>query len=911
METKNQNEFVLSNLLSPEYQHHFLVPPRGLSGGLALIWKKDIELTVLNSSTNYIDTKIIYKKNSFFVTFIYGPPQQENRAAFWEEISLLGQGREEAWALTGDFNDILENSEKTGGPSRPEGSFIAFRSFVTINGLWDVKHTGNQLSWRGKRNTHDIKSRLDRTLANVAWYDMFPSASCNYLRFEGSDHRPLMTYLETHLPKIRRPFRYDRRLNDNPEARKIIEEAWGSDQTESVETKISRCRKEIIKWAKEQREARAKEVLQTQQELEQELSAPHPDTSKISALTAALVSAYRAEELFWRQRSRILWLQGGDRNSAFFHAVTKVRKAINRITTLENAEGIPVYEEEEIGRVFANFYQKLFSTNGNTGFRTVEETISECITSEMNDQLCLIPDEEEVRRATFEIHADKAPGPDGFSASFYQSFWTTLGKDIYREIRTFFTTGNMDSRINETHVCLIPKTSTPSTAAEYRPIALCNVRYKIIAKILTKRLQKWLPSLISPHQSAFVPGRAISDNVLITHETLHYLKQSGAIKRCSMVVKTDMSKAYDRIEWGFLEKVLKIMGFRDVLIRWVMECVTTVTYSFLINGAAREQVTPSRGLRQGDPLSPYLFILCTEVLSGLCKNAQSQGKLRGLQVTQKSPFINHLLFADDTMLFCKTSVKNCRALCTILRRYEQSSGQSINLEKSAVTFSSKTPESIRDSVKAMLGIPLEGGLGKYLGLPETFGRRKTDVFTGIVDKIRQRAQSWSTKFLSGAGKHVMLQSVLTALPTYSMSSFKIPKSLCNRIQSILTRFWWDSAPDKRKISWVAWSSMAQPKCRGGLGFKKIEEYNDSLLGKLSWRLLNNPDSLLAQVLKGKYFPESSFLESEPKKGSSHGWTSILAGKAVLEKGLGFLVGDGKNIRVWSDKWISLQDLWLQ
>lgn len=144
-----------------------------------------------------------------------------------------------------------------------------------------------------------------------------------------------------------------------------------------------------------------------------------------------------------------------------------------------------------------------------------------------------------------------------------------------------------------------------------------------------------------------------------------------------MVIKTDMSKAYDRIEWRFLEEVLRRLGFREVWIIWVMECVTTVTYSFLINGAPQGKVTPSRGLRQGDPLSPYLFILCTEVLSGLCLNAQQNGRLRGLQVAQRSPYVNHLLFADDTMIFCKTNERNCRELSDILRRYELSSGSAL------------------------------------------------------------------------------------------------------------------------------------------------------------------------------------------------------------------------------------------
>ncbi|KAG2275287.1 hypothetical protein Bca52824_057842 [Brassica carinata] len=159
-----------------------------------------------------------------------------------------------------------------------------------------------------------------------------------------------MTYCGMQEVKQKRPFRYDRRLNVNAEARKIIEEV-----------KISRCRREIIKWAREQKEINARVILHKQSELEKELTAKIPDIVKITALTEDLVEAYKAEELFWRQRSRILWLQGGDKNSAYFHAVTKGRKAINRLSTIENAEGVPVYEEEEIARVFAEFYKKLFT----------------------------------------------------------------------------------------------------------------------------------------------------------------------------------------------------------------------------------------------------------------------------------------------------------------------------------------------------------------------------------------------------------------------------------------------------------------------------------------------------------------------------------------------------------------------
>ncbi|KAL0799439.1 hypothetical protein Bca101_054614 [Brassica carinata] len=292
---------------------------------------------------------------------------------------------------------------------------------------------------------------------------------------------------------------------------------------------------------------------------------------------------------------------------------------------------------------------------------------------------------------------------------------------------------------------------------------------------------------------------------------------SEATKRCSMAVKTDMSKAYDRIEWSFVKEVLGLLGFDPIWIGWIMCCIESVSYSFLVNGSPQGLVKPTRGLRQGDPLSPHIFILCTEVLSALCAKGQADGSLPGVRVSHNSPPINHLLFADDTMFFCKSKPTCILALKKILATYETVSGQRINPQKSAITFSAKTPDITRARVKGTMEIYTEGGVGKYLGLPEQFGRRKRDIFASILDRIRQKAHSWKARFLSGAGKQVMLKSVLSAMPCHAMSCFKLPISLCNQIQSMLTRFWWDANPEKRKMCWVAWDTMTLPKYAGGLG----------------------------------------------------------------------------------------------
>ena len=314
-----------------------------------------------------------------------------------------------------------------------------------------------------------------------------------------------------------------------------------------------------------------------------------------------------------------------------------------------------------------------------------------------------------------------------------------------------------------------------------------------------------------------------------------------------------------------------------------MACVSSVSYSFLIKGSPKGRVIPSRGLRQGDPLSPYLFILCTEVLSGLCQRAQECGHLPAIKVANGSPPINHLLLADDTMFFCRSNQKSCNRLMEIITRYGEASGQVINFNKSTITFSNKSPLAVKLAAKLTLGISKEGGVGKYLGLPEHFGQRKRDIFTSIVHKIRQRSHSWTTRFLLVAGKQILLKSLLAAMPLYAMSCFKLPISLCKRIQFVLTRFWWDDKPDKKKLSWVSWDKLTLPKLEGGLRFREIEQLNDALLARISWKILHFFNSLLARVLLGKYCHDQTFLKVSTSSFCSHGWRSILAGREILKR----------------------------
>lgn len=252
------------------------------------------------------------------------------------------------------------------------------------------------------------------------------------------------------------------------------------------------------------------------------------------------------------------------------------------------------------------------------------------------------------------------------------------------------------------------------------------------------------------------------------------------------------------------------------------------------------------------------------------------------------------------MFFLQASKENCASLKTILSQYEQASGQSISKEKSALTFSRKAPASLKSMIKSELLIEKEGGVGKYLGLPEHFGRKKKDLFSSIVDRIKQKARGRSNKYLSTAGKLVLLQSVLSAIPSYPMSCFSLPVSLCKRIQSAVTRYWWDNDENTRKMAWVSWESMAKPKAVGGLGLRDFQSFNVSLLAKIGWRLLQNPSCLLGKVLFGKYCLDKDLLDVAVTNSCSHGWRSVLIGRDLLVQNLGWVIGDGTSVNIWTD-----------
>lgn len=291
------------------------------------------------------------------------------------------------------------------------------------------------------------------------------------------------------------------------------------------------------------------------------------------------------------------------------------------------------------------------------------------------------------------------------------------------------------------------------------------------------------------------------------------------------------------------------MGFDPIFVNWIMQCLSTASFSFNINGQSKGYITPSRGIRQGDPLSPYLFLICSEIFSHLIQEAIRRGEFHGLKLSNPDPIISHLLFADDSLIFCRASTQQAGYIKHILELYGSASGQLVNLDKSSIFFSKNTSQEMRDLIRAELQGVQEQRRAKYLGLPLMIGRAKKEVFSYITEAVAKKTSSWKNIFLSQAGKDVLLKSVIDALPVFTMSCLRLPKNLCKQLESLAAKFWWGNTEKaQNKLHWKSWNKLARPKEDGGIGFKDFSDFNSALLAKQLWRLITHPNLLMSKVI---------------------------------------------------------------
>jgi hypothetical protein len=915
METKSRQNHMEVVRVKLGFDGLFTVDPVGRSGGLALLWRDADDLNIQNFTRRHINAEVRIPGSDqwWYLTCFYGHPVLAKRHESWALLNHLQSFCRGAWLCCGDFNEIVEHSEKWGGSRRRDGQMEQFRSVLEDCGLSDLGFLGPKFTWtNGQFGDNFIKERLDRAVANRAWCALFPNREIRVLAARTSDHNPVMVRsldVAATTTRFHRNFKFEAHWLADEECLGVIDDAWANDEQNgaglgSTRDRLERCQSKLTRWS-DSKFRNHDRVLEEKTKLLAELQRDEDGSNEtaIKELKAEIDSILEHEDMKWKQRAKQSWYRAGDRNTPFYHAWASHRRKVNRIVKIRDEDGREWKKQPEIGTAFVRFFQQLFSANDNTDVPTCVNGLEQRVTKDMNATLLREFTSSEVEAALNQMHPLKSPGPDGFSACFYQRAWNTVKVEVCQTVLGYLNHGLFDAAINATHIALIPKIKNPSKVSDYRPISLCNVLYKLISKVLANRLKKVLPHIISPNQSAFIPGRLITDNVLVAFEAMHTMDGRLKGRDGFMALKLDMSKAYDRVEWNYLEAVMRQLGFAERWVSLMMTCIRTVTYSVLVHGKPYGTITPTRGIRQGDPLSPYFFILCAEGLSSLLQRAEENRWITGLPITRGGVRINHLLFADDSLLFCKANMFEWARIQQLLDIYEKASGQKLNKEKTSIFFSTNTRREAKEHIISIAGINSTRRYERYLGLPSLVGKSRMAAFMGIKNRIWERINGWKEKFLSQAGKEVLLKAVVQAIPTYTMSVFQLPKKLCADINSMMSKFWWGHKGNNAKVAWMSWAKLGRTKDKGGLGYRDLECFNMALLAKQGWRLIQNPQSLVARIIKDKYHPGCSFLESELGNRPSFAWRSIWNSKTLLQKGLIWRVGDGNSIKVWQDPWL--------
>uniref|UniRef100_A0A803QFF3 Reverse transcriptase domain-containing protein n=1 Tax=Cannabis sativa TaxID=3483 RepID=A0A803QFF3_CANSA len=765
----------------------------------------------------------------------YGAPETQNRIHTW---TLLERCKDVAplmpWLVIGDFNEILSNQNKLGGALRSEAQMDKFRNVLDSCYLYEQPFEGDPYTWiKGRLNTNATKERLDWCFVNDQWQQSFKQITTHHLDYFKSDHRALSVTvlpLEDQLPNNprRSRFRFEKLWLSDPAAAAIIQKEWKKNlpgtSVENFCSNITSCANSLQLWHTHKygnMKKKIKEVHHEVEALNNQAVRSMDSMTHLKKMEDTLDELLSQEEVYWHQRSRINWLQSGDENTKFFHAYASSRKSNNTIKTLQNSAGITVHSKKELTEVICSFYEELFTATGTdaAALEQILHTVPRTVTDEMN-QLLLRPfSDKDVLDALRSMSPDKSPG-------------------------RVLNEGHDMSSLNKSVITLIPKIKSPKAMGDYRPISLCNVIYKLISKVLVMRFKDVLPSVISENQSAFLLNRLITDNILVAFELVHHLKHKKQGSKGYSALKLDMSKAFDRVEWDYLSAIMAKMGFANHWISLIMRCLSSNSFSFQLNGEIVGNVWPTRGLRQGDPLSPYLFLICSEGLSRLLSHEEEMGNLLGLKLTRNAPSVSHLLFADDSLLFCQANNNSALAIKEVLDVYHRASGQLLNTQKSIMSFSPNTSNGAQAFFSQTLEMPICECHESYLGLPAYSSHNKQELFSNVKEKIWKLLHAWNDKLFSVGG---------------------------------------------------------------GMGFRSFIDFNQAMLAKQAWRLFENPNSLLGRLLKHRYFSRNSFLDAHLGHSPSLTWQGIHWGRKLLIKGLRFKVGNGFRIQSGLDPWIPGHD----
>nr|CAD1823673.1 unnamed protein product [Ananas comosus var. bracteatus] len=759
----------------------------GTKGGLLTAWNPSLFECLEDWGGSFSLNVVLKRKRDgsvFMLSNIYGPTCASLKAAFFRELRYLGQRSRGVWAAMGDFNALLSLHDKN-GPLLSTNDILQFREVVSDLGLVDLPLRNKSYTWTNGRRNPTLEC-LDRTFISQDWLLSFPNSFLSALPRPRSDHTPLLLSAHTFVPSAR-IFRFESFWLQHPALSGVISQAWNSsvpssDPLNRFASKIECVQNALKSWSSgltsviKEQTATCLRWLGWLDRAEEDRALTISECMLRPLLKVRYEELCLQEEIRWRQRSRIHWLRAGDANTKFFHLHANRRKIKNSLSQL--ADGSTTFSSpEDLAKHLFHFFHNTLGVEQTSCAAVNLSSLYDTDSVDLSS-LSLLFTVDEVKSAIFSCAPDKAPGPDGFPMLFYQRFWTILKDDIMDVFDSFYNGSSDLTRLNISWICPISKKKDVTSARDLRPISLVHSMPKLISKVLATRLQRFMNLLINPFQAAFVKGRYILDNFLSAHILVHHLHSSN---QQAALFKIDFERAFDNINWHFLTELLQTRGFGQRWINWISCLLHSSTTAVLVNGAAGLPFTCKRGLRQGDPLSPLLFILCTDVLFQMLHFASSAHFLPSIGIGDAK--LHTLQFADDMLLFFDGSTRLAAVIKLILDAFSATSGLKINFQKSAII-----PISLHgnqaSSLACFFGCSTHGFPFKYLGLPLSPKKLHKADYLPLIEKLDNRLAGWKGLTLSRAGRLALLNSVLSSIPTFFCTAFRLPSWVINSIDKI-------------------------------------------------------------------------------------------------------------------------------
>jgi hypothetical protein len=872
----------------------------GCKGRIIVLWDSNIWTNInINKDSQFIDC--CFENVGGFnlqVTSVYGSNFDIERNALWHKLKALNLIYDLPWILLGDFNTVFHANEKFGGIKIPHNKLDRVNKFLLESGLIEPVISGNKYTWKSgiAKNIH---CKLDRVLYNKDFLNKFPNNICSTLEQNLSDHTPLLVSLFINNDSATKapPFRFKNSWVLEKDYKPLMEKCYnfacsGSNQYQFYSF-LKFTKNNLKNWNKNILLNKNKIVCLKKEGKVLQMNADNnpADNNEINKFflnQKELSNEMHKESVNARQKAKVDWLTVGDDCTKFFYAKMSSRKHLNNIGCIIDKEGNLTNAHDTVAENAINFYKDLyFSTNFNKNFPYI--TCKTILNHNASEILLAPVSIDEIKFIIFNAGDNKSPGPDGFNAKFYKNNWEYIKQQVLNVVTEFMNNGKILKSLNHTFITLIPKNKNPTGISDYRPISCCNFIYKIIASILSNRIKVFLPFLVSENQSAFVPGRLINENSLLAHEMVRKFNSKQGDNVC---IKIDLQKAYDKVNRHFIHHIMKCMGFPKKFCDLVFECIDTPTFSILIQGKPEGFIKSNRGLRQGDPLSPYLFAIVMEYFSILMEIESIKGAVQPINRIQ--PSINHLIYADDLMVFVKANKDNAVSINSVFENLKKYAGLQLNVNKCKAYFS----KYCKYKTEFLNILQIEEGFLpiKYLGLPLSTNVIKDSDCSTLIDKIQNRMETWSCKLLSIAGRLELIKTVIYAIILYWIQSFQIPATSIKKLESRCADFLW-----KGKYHKISWENVCRPKNEGGLGIRNIKDLCTTCHLKLFWRFLNS-DSLWARWMRSKYLKHNNFWSTVYNSNQSNTWKHILnsrdIGKLLIERKF----KNGKETSLWFDPW---------